>query len=173
MKKVMVIKCLGRLFVLLFVRILPFDFKFYFKKHDLNINLSLIFSKNMKNNVKKILFGVGKPSWAAFFALLLTCIVLSEVYCNPVDSGDRISLSELDGLQMPIDRDFLNSKVKRQAENCDTGDDGDCEEDDEKGDRGCPESDEYDDDDDCNNKPDIVDPADNPTLTSCVYCINK
>jgi len=98
--------------------------------------------------------------------------VLSEVYCNPVDSGDRISLSELDGLQMTIDRDFLNSKVKRQAENCDTDVDGDCEEDDEKGGGGCPESDEYD-DDDCNNKSDIVDPADKPPLTSCVYCTNK
>jgi len=97
--------------------------------------------------------------------------VLSEVYCNPVDSGDRISLSELDELQMPIYIDFLNSKVKRQAEDCDTDDDGDCEEDNEEGGRGCPESDEN--DDDCNNKSDIVDLADKPPLTSCVYCINK
>jgi len=121
---------------------------------------------------------LGKPSWAAFIALVLTCKVLNEVYCNPVDSGERISLSELDELQININGDFLNWKVKRQADDCDTDDDGDCDEDDERGGGGSTGSDDDNDDDDdtdddSNNKPDIVELANKPSRRNCPYCINK
>jgi len=113
---------------------------------------------------------LGKPSLALLVACVVLHVVLNEVNCNPVPNLEPSS--GLLFLKTSVNQGSSNWRVKRQAD-CDTDNDGDCDENDETG--GNYGSDDDDDDDDGDGGSQFYSGGGGGILkpNKCVYCASR